>query len=185
MTDDQWLSDLFDKNYALLYRVGRAILGYSNTWESMIEEQIQEAFVRAWQKRASLTKHPNPDGWLVECFRKCLANACRKQYREMKHRVFTDRLPESPCEPAEEAFDPDVYVRLREQTELLNSLLGIEDARLFVRYCVNGEKASVLASELSISEQAFRMRLYRLKKKVLKNRKLFTCLVILCLSSLK
>ena len=83
---DDWLSEMYERNYALLYRVGRVFLGAGSAKETLIEDQIQEAFVRAWQKRGTLQKHPNPDGWLVECFRKCLANACRRQNREWSAR---------------------------------------------------------------------------------------------------
>lgn len=181
MTDDQWLSESFERNYALLYRIGRVILGTDPTWENMIEDQIQETYVRAWQKRSLLKKHPNPDGWAVECFRKCLANACRKQYREWKNRAF----PEQPEEYSDETAIPETNAVLKEKSELLCQLLGEEDARLFLRYCVDGEKASEIASELRVSEQAFRMRICRIRKKILKNREIFTCLVFLCLCALQ
>ncbi len=86
---DDWLSEMYERNYALLYRVGRIFLGAGSAKETLIEDQIQEAFVRAWQKRAALQKHPNPDGWLVDCFRKCLANACRRQNREWRRAAFS------------------------------------------------------------------------------------------------
>jgi DNA-directed RNA polymerase specialized sigma24 family protein len=82
MAIDAWFSDLYERNYVLLYRVGSVFLGYDPVQETLIEDQIQEAFVRAWQKRSVLKKHPNPDGWLTECFRRCLMNACRKKSRE-------------------------------------------------------------------------------------------------------
>lgn len=185
MTSEQWLSELYQKNYALLYRIGRVVLGTDPVWENLIEDQIQETFVRAWQKYSYLREHPNPDGWLVECFRKCLANACRKQNREWKRRrIAVSRELPDPAFSAETP-DPEMYMKAREQTDLLIRLLGEEDARLFIRYCINGEKAGEMAEELKISEQAFRMHIYRLKKKILKNREMFTCLVLLCLYGLK
>ena len=84
MDIDNWFSDYYERNYVLLYRIGRLLLGYSTEQETLIEEQIQEAFLRAWQRFEILKDHPNPDGWLVECFRKCLRNACRKRSREWK-----------------------------------------------------------------------------------------------------
>ena len=49
MTDEAWFAALFERDYDLLYRVGRVFCGR----ESLIEDQIQEAFLRAWQKRAA------------------------------------------------------------------------------------------------------------------------------------
>ena len=185
MAFDKWFFDLYERNYALLYRVGRVFLAYDPVQESFIEDQIQETFIRAWQKRSILKHHPNPDGWVVESFRKCLTNACRKRNREWKHRVY---FPDSE-KPAETIdlvhLSPDEYVKSKEQIDLLFRLLGKEDAELFLRYCIYGEKAASIAAEMNVSEQALRMRISRLKKKILKNRDLFACLVLLCLLGLQ
>lgn len=185
MAFDAWFSDLYERNYILLYRIGRVFLGYDPTQEPLIEDQIQETFIRAWQKRSILKRHPNPDGWLVECFRKCLMNACRKKSRECQYCVFSFDTEDYSVALDIDQLSPDEYVKSKEQVELLNRLLGKEDADLFLRYSVYGEKAASIAAEMNISEQAVRMRIFRLKKKILKNRNLFTCLVCLCLIGLR
>ena len=68
---------------------------------------------------------------------------------------------------------------------MLFKLLGKEDAELFLRYCIYGEKAATIAAEMNVSEQALRMRISRLKKKILMNRDMFACLVFLCLLGLR
>ncbi len=181
MTNEAWLSDLYQRNYALLYRIGRVFLGSFANQETLIEDQIQETFIRAWQKHSLLQKHPNPDGWLVECVRKCLMNACRKQNREWQRIAFSVDMNNTPPVADARGLSPDEYVRTREQLELLKKLLGEKDADLFIRYCVLGEKAAPIAADLGLSEQALRMRISRLKKKLLTNRELFACLVMLCL----
>lgn len=55
----------------------------------------------------------------------------------------------------------------------------------FLRYCIYGEKAATIAAEMHVSEQALRMRISRLKKKILMNKDLFACLVFLCLLGLR
>ena len=112
-------------------------------------------------------------------------NACRKQSRNWNG--FTGSSPEAllPDQHTAAQQSPEEYVRAREQIELLHRLLGDTDADIFLRYCVHGEKASVLASEIGISEPALRMRVSRIKRKVLSNRELFTCLIVLCLLNLR
>lgn len=185
MTVDAWLEELYERDYALLYRVGRVFLGSNAAQETLIEDQIQETFVRAWQKRSSLQKHPNPDGWLVECFRNCLLNACKKQSREWRHHAFSVDAENAQPIADQTHLSPDDYARTKEQIDLLKRLLGEKDADIFLRYCVYGEKASKIAAELNISDQALRMRISRLKKKILSNRTLFSCLVTLCLLGLR
>ncbi len=185
MAFDKWFFDLYERNYALLYRVGRVFLAYDPTQQSIIEDQIQEAFIRAWQKRSFLKHHPNPDGWVVECFRKCLVNACRKRNREWKRRVSLPDSVEIPeiIDPVH--LSPEEYVKSKEQIHLLFKLLGKEDAELFLRYCIYGEKAATIAEEMNVSEQALRMRVSRLKKRILMNRDMFICLAFLCLLGLQ
>ena len=185
MDAEEWLSELFERNYALLYRVGRVFLGSDSALNILIEDQIQETFLRAWQKRGRLQKHPNPDGWLVECFRKCLMNACRKQSRSWKNTPVSSPGMVLSDQHSMAQESPDDFVKAREQIELLYQLLGDADAAIFLRYCVHGEKASDIASEIGISEPALRMRVSRIKKKVLANRELFSCLIVLCLLSLR
>ena len=171
MTDEAWFADLFQRDYALLYRVGRVFCRR----EGLIEDQIQEAFLRAWQKRAAVRRHPNPDGWLVECFRNCIRNACRREGRRMALSLDAAEavIPDSA------RLSPDDYARSREQIDLLHELLGERDAELFLRFCVYGETAVSLAPEYGVSEAALRMRVSRLKKKILAHRELFACAAML------
>lgn len=177
MTDEAWLADLFQRDYALLYRIGWVFCGR----ESLIEDQIQEAFLRAWQKRAAVRRHPNPDGWLVECFRNCLRNACRREGRRMSLSLEAAE----PVIPDSVRLSPDDYARSREQIDLLHSLLGDRDAELFLRFCVYGETAAVLAPDYGLSEAALRMRVSRIKKKILAHRELFACAAAVLLWALR
>ena len=38
MAIDAWFSDLYERNYVLLYRVGRVFLGYDPVQEPLIED---------------------------------------------------------------------------------------------------------------------------------------------------
>ena len=181
MEDDIWFSELYEHNYALLYRIGRVFFEYRTDQETLIEDQIQEAFIRAWQKRKLLKEHPNPDGWMVECYRKCMKNAFRKRIRELKYVEKSIDAEESGVIKHEDCFSTEKYMESKEQVDILFRLLGQKDAELIIRYCFCNEKAAVIAKEMNISEQALKMRVSRLKKKVLKNREMFTCLVLLLL----
>ena len=178
MTDEAWFADLFERDYALLYRVGRVFCGR----ESLIEDQIQEAFLRAWQKRAAVRRHPNPDGWLVDCFRNCIRNACR---REGRRAVLSLSAAAEAVLPDDARLSPDDYARSHEQIDLLHELLGDRDAELFLRFCVYGETAARLAPEYGLSEAALRMRVSRLKKKILAHRELFACVAAVLLWTLR
>lgn len=176
--DETYLSKLFDENYALLYRIGRLFAGTSAAQAELIEDQIQEAFVSAWRYRQNLASHPNPNGWLVETFRRCLMAQCRKLGREWKHQAYSLDDTQQPV-AAGTAPPVDCYANGREQITLLRRLLGERDADLFLRYCVQGESAKALAAAFNMTETNVRVRVSRLKKKLLQNRELFLCVVLL------
>lgn len=184
MNEEIWLSELYDRNYALLFRVGRIFLGNNASQECMIEDEIQETFLRAWRKRSTLQKHPNPDGWLVECFRKCLLNACRKQAVCWKHTAYSLDEKNTPICSTKGQKPPEEYVTSKEQIELLMRLLGQKDAYIFLRYCVYDDAAASIAKDYQISEHALRMRISRIKKKILANQELFACVLVICLLGL-
>ena len=176
--DETYLSKLFNENYALLYRIGRLFVGTSAAQAELIEDQIQETFVLAWRHKQKLVSHPNPNGWLVETFRRCLMAQCRKLGGEWKHQAYS--LDDTQKPAAKSAAPPvDRFVHGQEQIALLHRLLGERDAELLLRYCVRGESARTLAAAFDMTETNMRVRVSRLKKKLLQNRELFLCVVLL------
>ena len=139
MSSKAWLSSLFEENYALLYRVGRVFLGASLAQTDIIEDQIQETFVLAWQHQQKLSQHPNPGGWLVETFRRCLMARCRKLGREWKKQAFSLDGDGRVDYAGQTAPSAESIVQGKEQIALLKRLLGEKDADIFLRYCVRGE----------------------------------------------
>ncbi len=172
MTDEAWLTALYQQHYALLYRLGSAFLGIGENRQDIIEEQIQEVFLLAWQKRARLRGHPNPGGWLVEAFRRCLQSRCRRQIREWKHRACSLDAESIP-EPPNATPSPEAFVETREQLQLLERLLGARNADLFIRCCLYGASAAEAARHWSMSEGAVRVSVSRAKRTLLANQELF------------
>ena len=129
----------------------------------------------AWRHRQKLRSHPNPGGWLVETFRRCLMAQCRKLGREWKRQAFSLDDDHRPPVSNTSALSPESFVHGEEQIALLHKLLGDKDADIFLRYCVQGESARQLAADYNMSESGIRVRVSRLKKKLLANQELFLC----------
>lgn len=183
-SSDAWLSRLFEENYVLLYRVGRVFLGSFSAQEDMIEDQIQETFVIAWERQQKLMNHPNPAGWLVETFRRRLMAQCRKLGREWKRQAFSLDEKELPLVVNQDIPTVEDLLQGKEQLALLKRLLGEKDADIFLRYCVQGQSAAQVASAYDMTESSVRVRVSRTKKKLLHNRAMFSCLVLLLTLSL-
>lgn len=177
MDDRAWLSGLFRSNYELLYRVGSLFLGAGKG--ALVEDQIQEVFLLAWKKRRTLREHPNPAGWLVEALRRRLMALGRGMARESRLHAFSlddrGRDEEGRAHEPEDTrcVRPEDFLIGEERRALLTELLGREDADLFWRYCIVGSRASELAGRYRISEEAVRMRVSRIKRRLLASRELF------------
>lgn len=181
MDDQTYITELFRRHYELLYRVGSLFLGAGQG--ALVEDQIQEVFLLAWRKRKALRDHPNPAGWLVEAMRRRLMALGRGMARESRMRAFsmddsggegkTGEIEDTSC------VRPEDFLIGEERRALLTQLLGREDAELFWRYCIVGTRAKELAGRYHISEEAVRMRVSRIKRRLLAHRELFYALAML------
>ncbi len=183
MDDQTFISELFRKHYELLYRVGSLFLGAGQG--ALVEDQIQEVFLLAWRKRKALRDHPNPAGWLVEAMRRRLMALGRGMARESRMRAFSmdGRQAGGAGENGEiedtSCVRPEDFLIGEERRALLTQLLGREDAELFWRYCIVGTRAGELAGRYHISEEAVRMRVSRIKRRLIAHRELFYAIAVM------
>lgn len=115
-------------------------LGASASQADIIEDQIQETFVLAWERRHRLIRHPNPAGWLVETFRRRLMAQCRRLGREGRRRAYSLDEESRPDMPDGQLPAVEALFESQERLALLRRLLGERDADIFLCYCVRGAK---------------------------------------------
>jgi RNA polymerase sigma-70 factor (ECF subfamily) len=96
---EQRLEDWLEEGYAASYRTACLILGN----QADAEEAVQEAFLRAWRFRDSLTSVPSIRPWLY----RVVVNSCYSKLRqEIPHRDRRasdgqlDGLAATDCDPA-------------------------------------------------------------------------------------
>ena len=179
MTKETWFENLFEESYTLLYRIGRVFQGMPSGRGDVIEDLIQETFILAWKHRSKLMAHPNPTGWLVETFRRCMMAQSRKAKKESIRQAFSMDQDELPPMEDRVAVPIEKLVQGKEQIVMIHNLLGDKNAIIFLRYCLQGESAKKLAVEYQMSESGIRVRVSRLKKKLLANRAMFLCIAAL------
>jgi RNA polymerase sigma-70 factor (ECF subfamily) len=109
----------------------------------------QETLVRAWERWATVSSHPNPDAWA----RRVLHNLCTSRWRRLKiERSRTARS--SPVQPVlPDAMEVDIA--------RLVSRLAPKPRRALVLHDVVGLSVSEIASETGTSEGTVRSWLSR------------------------
>jgi RNA polymerase sigma-70 factor (ECF subfamily) len=112
---EQRLEEWLEEGYAVSYRTACLILG--NPADA--EEAVQEAFLRAWRFRDSLTSVPSIKPWLY----RVVVNACYSKLRqEIPHRDH--RASDGPLEEVAAAgADPAVLAQRSEVAETVLAAL--------------------------------------------------------------
>ena len=72
----------------------------------------------------------------------------------------------------------------QEKFQSLVELLGEENAKLFVMYCVNKEPSKVVAREFGLTENALWVKVSRIRKKILNNPDLFMAISLILFKSM-
>ncbi len=176
--DTRWVAEHFQENYALLHTIGRLFLGSAPDRLDMVDDAIQDVFIRLWNKREQLRGHPNLDAWLVEALRRQL----RGQMSRIGRRA---RLaPQAPEEAADAVparavrQNPSDVLEGKERLEMLCQVLGRDNARLFYEYCVERYTAKELADRHGITVDCVWARISRAKKTILKHADVFFMLML-------
>lgn len=158
---EQWLKQLYDANYDMLYRLAanRLVTGMGHC--SDVQDVLQEVFLLAFFKQ--IDTHPNPEGWLVITTVNICRNYVQSNARQARRagrcvQVLLDRDRKSGDDTMKSA---DIRVSLEQ-------VLTQEEYDLFVQYCEGGRTLDALAKDMNLSPNALRVRIFRIRKKLQK-----------------
>lgn len=131
-----------------MYRTAMSIL-----WnDSDSADAIQEALLKAWQRRGLLRDETKKEAWVM----RILINECRDMQRQMKRRPL-------PLDERMEAAQPPV-----KDTELRSALQALpERLRLpLILHHLHGYDLREVAAMLHTTEPTVRGRIYQARKKL-------------------
>lgn len=166
MNRDAWLKELYDANYDRLYRIAAHRLRMHVGHISDVQDVLQDVFLEAAQEK--IINHPNPEGWLISATK----NICNNYIKGDRRR----RRKQYKCEQALAAEYPRHAYGMIASTEdeltasdarmTLQQLLPEDEYRLMQQYCVEKRPISEIAESMEISENALRVRIHRIRKKL-------------------
>ena len=123
-----------------MYRIARTILRNDED----CRDAMQEAALRAWEKRYSLREEKYFGTWLI----RILINECRKLYR--RNPLPADPLPESLKAPEESSSVIEALMNLPEKHRIALEL-----------HCIEGYSVREIARMLRLPEGTVKWRLSR------------------------
>lgn len=159
--DEQWLKQLYDANYDMLYRLASNRLTAGMGHAADVQVVLQEVFLLAFMKE--IDRHPNPEGWLVittvNICRNYIHSSARQARKTSKYmQVLLDRNHQSDENTIKSA---DIHISLEQ-------VLDQEEYDLLMKYCESGRTLEALAKETNLSTNALRVRIFRIRKKLQK-----------------
>ncbi len=122
------------------------------------EDALQDAFVRLWQRRRSLSDESQVTGMAVTTVK----NICIDVIRSRSAHPQTE-VSETLAETQEDDGRQELYA---EVMELIESELSERDRRILLMRDRNGYEFDEIAAELNITEGAVRVALCRARKTI-------------------
>ncbi len=156
-TMDCWekaFREFYFNTYAALHKYIRK-MGVS---EIEAEDIAQEAYCKAYGCRDKLRCHPNPTGWLY----KTAYYIQRNQSRRMEnHTISLELVREADLKSVIRCGYESVEFAI-----LIKEVLSEKDRELIYKYYLEGYKGAEIAMQMGISEENFRVKMSRIRKKM-------------------
>lgn len=151
-----FIADLYNDHYQnMMKMVSRDAL-----CASMAEDIVQDTFTEAMDNAEKLLTHENPGGWLMETAKRKMLSARRKL---LKHNAREGVELEYDIARMEADYG------LVEMSFLMDQVLTLHEKALFYMYYYGGYSARELAEMENISEGTFKVKMFRLRKKLQKD----------------
>lgn len=158
--NEQWLKQLYDANYEMLYRLASNRLTASVGHSADVQDVLQEVFLMAFMKE--IDRHPNPEGWLVIT----TVNICKNYIQSnARHTRKTGKCAVAMRDKKTQSDDETSFADIRVSIE---QALTREEYALLMEYCEGGRTLEALAKDKGLSVNALRVRIFRIRKKLKK-----------------
>jgi RNA polymerase sigma-70 factor (ECF subfamily) len=141
---------------------------YDSKFLLMVDDCIQETFIKAIVHYEQLQSHPNIVGWLVRCCK----NSIKLDLRKYKRRGEIVSGSMDTVEHAKSNYEGDAFERWLSKKEALETLdllyeaLSPKECAIFQDYFVNDLSAEETADKNGLSKSAVQSGVTRIRKKI-------------------
>jgi RNA polymerase sigma-70 factor (ECF subfamily) len=162
------LSNLYDEHYSYIVSCCiRYVDRYDEGIQSLVEDAVQNAFMKAIDKYDDFLGHPNKLGWLITVSKNELKNISSKDRR---HRRINAMICDS--QNMKNQDDPITYVIEQEKTYELQEIIGEirkvitqSETEVFTEYFLKNHTTQESAENIGVTKSAIKNAVYRIRNK--------------------
>lgn len=177
--NDQFIEELYRNYCEELHRYCAMQFHFAPAYMPIVDDIVQEVFIKAYRNRKELQAHSNQMGWLcITC-----KNMCRSIVRrDLRRKELTGvAVPLDDCNDYAQRLDDIMrWIEKQEDQEVLEELkktLTVTEAHVYKAYYEEGHSDQETADTLGMTRVAVRVVLQRIRNKAKKH----DFLIILCL----
>lgn len=163
---NELLEQLYKEHYDSVFRLCASLTRNNRSLYPLIEDCIQDAFVKAIKHYEDFKDYTNPMGWICVTATNRLKSELRKETHRRKT-VFS--LAPEKCEST--AFSHDDAEEILNKEEVIQQLLNIYDMLtehekvVFNEYFINEKKMQNVADDTGLSMNSVRSAVNRIRKR--------------------
>lgn len=165
------LEKLYEQYYDALVLRCKRYTAYKPEAKDMIEDCVQDVFLKVIQNYRKLVNHPNLTGWLFRACENRMKNLAHTQsVRARKHAFSIDAQASPEIVDVVRAFQR--YDDMAEYTECISriyELLLDEERLVFNDYFLQNMSAKEVAERHNTTEGGAKSMIYRIRKKIKHN----------------
>ena len=154
LSKEVFFRQLFEENYQKL--INFICYAYLKVEVKTAEDIVQDTFVEAMNKYDQIVHHPNPGGWLMNTARFKLSTTVRRAYQSD---VSYDDCTVEPSYS-------DAQYGASELEVMIDTVLTAQEKELFIKYFVEQHPSRQMAQEQNMTENAFKVKMHRIRKKL-------------------
>jgi RNA polymerase sigma-70 factor (ECF subfamily) len=164
---EEFLAQLYTNCYELLEKMCYRRVHYDASYADVVDDCVQEAFLAADAHYEKLSRHPNPQGWLVLTCQNRLKDALRRENRRRARSGFSiDAEDAPPLAAVEDALDK--WADQQQSAELVQQvcdLLSPKEQQVMRSYFVESLSMEETARRQGSTLSAVKSIIYRIRQK--------------------
>ena len=183
MTDyserNAFIEALYDHWYDYICQQCYRFVNYEPIRSLLVEDCVQEAFIKAARHFAQLQTHPNVVGWIIKTSENQILNETKKMRIRRKNVSLDD---ESTALPASSENEIETWLAKQNTADIIiaiREILSDKESNVFDEFFVKENSLKATAQTLNLSSSAVASSVHRIRTKIKKIFLLTLCFLFL------